>query len=62
MIKDYDCTIEYHPSKANIVVDALSRKSSLPKSALCGIRVSLLSDLRSSKAVLTAKNSGSLLA
>ncbi|XP_012453256.1 uncharacterized protein LOC105775275 [Gossypium raimondii] len=25
LLKDYDCTIEYHPSKANVVVDALSR-------------------------------------
>ena len=27
LLKDYDCRILYHPSKANIVVDALSRKS-----------------------------------
>ena len=29
LIKDYDCTINYHPGKANIVVDALSRKDKL---------------------------------
>ena len=28
LIKDYDCTIEYHPGKANVVANALSRKTS----------------------------------
>ncbi|KAJ8774819.1 hypothetical protein K2173_017265 [Erythroxylum novogranatense] len=27
LLKDYDCQILYHPSKANVVADALSRKS-----------------------------------
>ncbi|KAL4032966.1 hypothetical protein IC575_006049 [Cucumis melo] len=62
LIKDYDCTIEYHPGKANVVADALSRKSRLPKSALHGIRVALLNELRGSKAVVTTEDSGSLLA
>ena len=29
LIKDYDCTINYHPRKANVVADALSRKEKL---------------------------------
>ena len=35
LIKDYDCTIEYHPRKSNVVVDALSRR---PESSLSHMR------------------------
>ena len=27
LIKDYDCVLDYHPGKANLVADALSRKT-----------------------------------
>ena len=27
LIKDYDCVIDYHPGRANVVVDSLSRKT-----------------------------------
>jgi hypothetical protein len=29
LIKDYNCEINYHPRKANVVVDALSKKSTV---------------------------------
>ena len=35
LINDYDCTFEYHPGKANVVADALSRKSRVSISHLC---------------------------
>ena len=27
LITDYDCVIDYHPGKANVVADTLSRKT-----------------------------------
>ena len=62
LIKDYDCIIEYHPGKANVAADALSRGL---KSSLSHMRSSylpLLVDLRALGVVLEADNSGALLA
>nr|GEZ02272.1 RNA-directed DNA polymerase [Tanacetum cinerariifolium] len=35
LLKDYDTDIQYHPRKANVVADALSRKSGM----IAGIKV-----------------------
>ncbi|KAL0533825.1 hypothetical protein IC582_028096 [Cucumis melo] len=43
LVKDYDCEILYHPGKANVVVDALSRKVAHP-AALITKQAPLLRD------------------
>ena len=43
LIKDYDYVIDYHPGKANVVADALSRKSMQTLRAL-NAHLSLLND------------------
>ena len=62
LIKDYECTIEYHPRKANVVADALSRR---PMSSISHLRVMhlpLLIELRSLGVRLKLTDSGVLLA
>jgi hypothetical protein len=45
LIKDYDCEINYHPDKANIVADALSRKSTTEHTALGIFQPQLIKEL-----------------
>ena len=42
LVKDYDCSINYYPGKANVVVDALSRKSSSFSAALLTTRKEII--------------------
>ena len=45
MIKDYDCSINYHPSKANMVANALSQKSSDFSATLLTTQKEIINDL-----------------
>ena len=46
LIKDYDMRLHYHPGKANVVVDALSRKSYVNMLIIEGLPKELVDDLR----------------
>ena len=64
-LKDYDCTILYHLEKANMVADALSRKSMGSLTHITPMRRPLivaLHSLESSGVQLAMENTGRLLA
>ena len=61
LLKDYDFTIEYHPRKANVVADALSRKSSGNLSHIHSMRIPLLLKLRALNMELAQGEKGALL-
>ena len=46
LIKDYDMRLHYHPGKANVVVDAFSRKSYVITLTTGGLPQELADDLR----------------
>ena len=46
LIKDYDMKLHYHPGKANVVADALSRKSYANTLVSTGVSKELAEDLR----------------
>ncbi|GKF58720.1 putative reverse transcriptase domain-containing protein, partial [Tanacetum coccineum] len=53
LLSDYDCDIRYHPRKANVVADALSRKEREPPLRVQALVITISLDL--SKQILNAQ-------
>nr|GEU37999.1 putative reverse transcriptase domain-containing protein [Tanacetum cinerariifolium] len=47
LFSDYDCEIRYHPSKANVVADALSRKERVKPKRIRSMNMTLQSNIKS---------------
>ena len=62
MIKDYELVIEYHPEKANVVVDALSQKSLASLAYIRTTYVPILMEMRTLGLDLSYDGCGALLA
>ena len=62
LIKDYELIIEYHLGKTNVVVDALSRKSSATLAYIRTAYVPLLIDMKALRINLDLDGHGALLA
>ncbi|RVW63783.1 Transposon Ty3-G Gag-Pol polyprotein [Vitis vinifera] len=62
LLKDYDCIIQYHPRKANVVADALSKKLVGSLTAIRGCQKQLLEELRSLQVHFRVMGLGALVA
>ena len=62
LAKDYDCTINNHPGKANVVADALSRKYACFSGCLITSQPRILEDMRSMDVVLVTNQCSFMLA
>ena len=62
LIKDYDCTIDYHSDKANVVADTLSHKPTTSLASIRAVQIPLMLELRGLDAGLEVDASGALLA
>jgi hypothetical protein len=58
LIKDYDLEIHYHPGKANLVVDALSRKEHVHSTIVAQLPDEIVEDSRRLNLGIVAHNEG----
>ena len=61
LIKNYDLVIDYHLRKANVIVDALSRKSSITLAHIHTAYVPLLLNLKTLGVSLDCDYNGALV-
>ena len=57
LMKDYDISIQYHPGKANVVADTLSRKSGGIMATLITRQAKILRDLEEMQVEVRVINS-----
>ncbi|GJW06063.1 putative reverse transcriptase domain-containing protein [Tanacetum coccineum] len=57
LFSDYDCEIRYHPGKANVVVDALSRKERIKPKRVRAMNMTIQSSIKDK--ILAAQNEAS---
>lgn len=62
LIYDYDCSIHYHPGRANVVAYALSRKSSARLACVQCTRVDIFTELTLMGLELALTNTDALIA
>ena len=61
LLKDYDCIIQYHLGKVNVVANSLNRKSFSSLATIIGFQRQLLEDWGSLQVHLKVLDSGALV-
>jgi hypothetical protein len=55
LIKDYDLEIHYHPGKANVVIDALSRKANCNYTSTTPLHATLCQEMEKLNLAIVSK-------